>query len=77
MKTLLVAALIVGAMGTSTMAQENRIDRVRPDAPELAAPGQTAMARLQALETQVEGMAAEIERLGAIVAQLHADLGVE
>ncbi|APH72433.1 alpha/beta hydrolase family protein [Aquibium oceanicum] len=43
MKTLLVAALIVGAMGTSTMAQENRIDRVRPDAPELAAPGPHAI----------------------------------
>ncbi|MEX0405143.1 dienelactone hydrolase [Aquibium sp. LZ166] len=43
MKTLLVAALIVGAMGTSTMAQENRIDRVRPDAPELAAPGSHAI----------------------------------
>ena len=43
MKTLLIAALVVGAMGTSTMAQENRIDRIRPDAPELAAPGPHAI----------------------------------
>jgi uncharacterized protein YceH (UPF0502 family) len=62
---------------TDTASNSTVAEELDGRSPELAAPGQTAMARLQALETQVEGMAAEIERLGAIVAQLHADLGVE
>ncbi len=43
MKPLLLAALLVGAMGSIAMAQENRIDTIRPDAPELAAFGPHAI----------------------------------
>jgi predicted dienelactone hydrolase len=43
MRTLLLAALILAAQSTSMMAQENRIDMIRPDAPELAVPGPHAI----------------------------------
>lgn len=43
MKRLFLSALVVGAFSTSAMTAENRIDLVRPDAPELAAPGPHAI----------------------------------
>lgn len=61
----------------STLADGTLAEGLDSEAPPLAPPGPTAMARLQALETEVEGMGAEIERIGAIVARLQADLGVE
>lgn len=38
-RLLLLATLILGLQGTGVMADENRIDLIRPDAPELAAFG--------------------------------------
>ena len=43
MKKMLVALAAACVLGTNAMAQDNRIDQVRPDAPELAAPGANAI----------------------------------
>jgi predicted dienelactone hydrolase len=43
MNKMLLAMAAACVLGTSAMAQENRIDRIRPDAPELAAPGPHAI----------------------------------
>lgn len=43
MKRLFLSALFVGAFSASAMSAENRIDLVRPDAPELAAHGPLAI----------------------------------
>ena len=43
MKKMLVAFAAACMLGTGAMAQDNRIDQVRPDAPELATPGPNAI----------------------------------
>jgi predicted dienelactone hydrolase len=43
MKKMLVALAAACVLGTGAMAQDNRIDQLRPDAPELAAPGPNAI----------------------------------
>lgn len=43
MQRILVAALGLSVLGTASLASENRIDLIRPDAPELAAHGQYAI----------------------------------
>ena len=43
MNQIFAAVIAIGATATVAMAQENRIDLIRPDAPELAAYGPHAI----------------------------------